>query len=166
MLQRQVEELEDSLMQALSEKEKWEESAAALHLERGALEGKVEGLRAALSALLRETASVRNVLAEEAASLGVLLEDAAADKRALQAELEGYVLESSSLLLKLQVLWDDKEALGIMAMWFVYRHSHSHTPSLSSSCAVVRGSLPSSSIFRISYYVLRVPFCTCDLRGR
>jgi chromosome segregation ATPase len=54
---------------------------------------------------------VKGRLVEESRGMACLLNDAAADKRALQAQCDAQTGEASAMMLKLQVLWDEKEAL-------------------------------------------------------
>ena len=61
--------------------------------------------------LLRELASILGALDSERGALSTLAGDMVADRRMLQAQCDAYQGESSSMLAKMQLLWDEKEAL-------------------------------------------------------
>jgi len=108
--QQQVEELDASLFKANEDYGSERARANELQRERDELLDFELNACAGLQELLGEVIVVKGRLIEESRGLACLLNDAAADKRALQAQCDVHAGETSSMMLKLQVLWDEKEA--------------------------------------------------------
>jgi chromosome segregation ATPase len=108
--QQQVEELDASLVKANEHYSSERARANELQRERDELLAFELYACAGLQEVLGEVISVKGRLIEESRGLTCLLNDAAADKRALQAQCDAHAVEASAMMLKLQVLWDEKEA--------------------------------------------------------
>ena len=89
----------------------WQDRAQALQTERAALVDAAQGAHAGLQVLLQELASISGALDSERGALSTLAGDMVADRGMLQAQCDAYQGESSSMLAKMQLLWDEKEAL-------------------------------------------------------